>query len=200
MDDPIDFEMIRARARKLREVDTKGDFTFNKPYSMEEIEKFEEIYDLRLPIVFRRLITEVARSITRPYGLTSDIFTTSHISDIYHEKDRYNPGLEFPLTMRAYAGDREYDIFYPYETEFLSFEEFDYPGYTNGHIAVLYLGCGHSFFIVVKGKEYNNIWADCASSNDDFFPLFEEEQDKKRISFEEWILKRLNLAIKDREK
>ncbi len=172
-------------------------YEFTSKMQPEEIKKFEEKYNIILPLEYKYFLLNIASGILYKSDSIWNVISEVPFWDYYTEENNYNPSIEFPLTTRIYDSNPEnnndYDANrYPYETKYCRFE---FEEFTNGILPILDIGCGSYYFIVVNGEEYGNIWCDNYMSNSEIYPEFSEEKQLTRLNFEQWLDIQLDRAI-----
>lgn len=195
----MDYTDLHRKFEEFRVLNNeKNKYTINKVVSNKEIIKFENKHSIEVPIGLKYFVTNIANGIISNNSFISNIISKIRFTSYNSRSFRFNPSLEFKLEKRILGGyidddDKEY---YPFETEYRYFSVKEYESFTNGHLTLRGEGCGAYIFIVVNGKEYNKIWFDNYVSNGEICPEFTLNPLCNSFTFEDWIMKELNIGIK----
>lgn len=177
-------------------------YTIQQKADVKDIEVFENRFDVKLPQDFRWFVLNIGNGIVtntahRPYLLESIDFASYRYFD-----DEYNPGIEFSLSSKVVFGSREHyedNSNYPYEVYFDDDDTIFMSKYLNGMVTIAAYGCGTTSNLIVKGKEYGNVWMDDFASNNEIFPEYDSTKNLPRLTFTQWLAQRVNQTIKSEE-
>ncbi|WP_187477895.1 SMI1/KNR4 family protein [Amniculibacterium sp. G2-70] len=170
---------------------------FNDEYNFlpivkeNEIDQFEKKFQIKLPSDYKWFIMTIANGIENKDMWKRNILNKIDFENFFYQEKEYNPSLPFKLNTKVkfYSkeddeGNDDFPFEVIYDTERNIFRE----GYLNGEITLVGYGCGTSAFLVINGNEYGNVWIDDYASNQEVYPEYDIENQKKRLNFLEWII------------
>ncbi len=122
-------------------IENNHDFKANTTISKEDICKFEVKNGIRLPIAYRRFISEVANG-----GILSNNFNVPSLYEIIIDKQKVSS--PFPLENFWFWGDNDIE-----KTDVELYNSLE-----NGNITILDSGCGMSWNLIVCGNCEGEMW------------------------------------------
>lgn len=176
-------------------------FKLNAPVDESVVTQFETEHRIRLPLDYRRFITELGNGGAGPfYG----VFKLGEMDDCLSQK-RWNEGdgfvgvlaKPFPHTkpwnnLPPYP--KEQDDEDAYEAARETFDEVYWNSdHVNGAIPICDQGCAYRNWLVVTGPEAGNVWQDYRADHKGLFPV--ESKHSPRTNFLEWYSDWLTEAI-----
>ncbi len=175
------------------------DYSFLPVATEEELTSFEQKFNCKLPDDYRWFLLNIANGIERDRGL--NFVENVNFKDYWYEENEYNPSIPFVLDRKILFHEPEDYDKYPYEfyvyDDSRPEEEVLYymDAYSNGQVTLRGYGCGTCAFLVVNGNEFGNVWIDDFSSNAQVYPEYDEAKNKKRLTFNDWIIKSIERQI-----
>jgi hypothetical protein len=216
-------ENIRFKLGQLSKADTNFEvfgspthkYQLNPVVRIDEINRFENLYKIKLPEPFRGFLTTLGNGGAGPsyglfpLGIMDDGFDMSAWDD-----DFVKPSEKFRFT-ESYNDTSMLDRGAPKESDFNSTQEYEsaYDTWSDenfeelqmeywqkhaldGAIPICHHGCAYrSWLVVAEGIEYGNIWHDDTPDESGVHP--ELDCNNNRIDFGSWYLSWLDKSIKE---
>ncbi|MDU1909755.1 SMI1/KNR4 family protein [Fusobacterium sp.] len=184
-------EIIKEKLKKLIELDKKFSifgsnshkYVFNSKLTEEELQKFEEKNKIVLPEEYREYLKSIGNGGAGPfYGLLELEDNDNNSIDLSRE---FPYTYEEPLNLfEVYESMNEIDD--DNEEEQDRFLNEIYGKSLRGIKFLAHEGCGMYSVLVVKGKEYGNIWYFDFANDAGVYPLTSEKTGKS-MKFFEWM-------------
>jgi len=168
-------EKVKNNIEKLIELNPDGDYKIGRCLSIKEIEFFESKNNIKLPEEYIEFLTEIG---SFGFGPNEGLLRLNQYNDLRHRILENDLTKEFPFVEKK---------------EDIELYEFDYDSLLNGAILISDCGCGDFDILIVKGKEYGNVWGDYRVSCNGMMPLKNEKNEK--LTFLDWYNKFLEKEI-----
>ena len=199
-----DYKVFGASSHKYQLFDT---------VDKREIDSFEGLYNIDLPIDYKLFLTEVGNGGAGPcyglfpLGLMDEGYNTFgewgdqvNLTKPFPFRDKYNNesilSQGAPLENNFSNSDaymEAYDRWWDENSERIMIEYWSEHALT-GAIPICHLGCAHRIWLVVDdGPERGNIWNDDSANEAGVYPY--RAGDKDRYSFFEWYCNWLDSSI-----
>ena len=166
-------------------------YNFNPTKSDEELQAFEERFNIQLPAEYRCFLKLVCNGGCGPYYGVEPLENSLFLSLDYPDTNfKNNPSLKFSFTdaWNMNLGDSDEDGFEDREKEYFDTK------WSNGLLRISNFGCGISMNIVVNGEEYGNIWVDDRCNDNGIYP-YKNSENAKRVGFLDWYESWLDAAL-----
>lgn len=177
----------------------KGEYTLLPVATAAEVLSFEQKFNLQLPEDFKWYLLNIANGIVDEAAWGFDLVSKIELNNFLFRAQESNPSLPFVHTSKIkfiVESESENDEDeYPYEIAYHKYFTHNL-NFSNGTITLAGMGCGTAAFLVVNGEEYGKVWIEDISSNDEVYPQYDFDKDKKRLNFEEWLIAQINWKIK----
>ncbi|GEL11545.1 SMI1 / KNR4 family (SUKH-1) [Flavobacterium glycines] len=171
------------------------EYIFSPIANEKEIELFENKFNVRLPEDYRWFLLNIANGIICKDEYQLDFIEKIDFQNFFYEEDEFNPSVPFRLTTKVLFSKPEFEDKYPYEIMYDEDDTIFMNGYLNGEITIASYGCGTFAFLIINGAEFGNVWIDDYSSNQEVYPEYDLKTNRKRLNFNDWLLKRIDRRI-----
>lgn len=174
------------------------EYNFLPVASENEINQFENKFEVKLPSDYKWFILNIANGIESEDKWNHNILERIDFQNFFYKEKEYNPSIPFNLKTKVRFYDKEDDENddYPFEIIYDFDRKIFREGYLNGEITLAGYGCGTSAFLIINGSEYGNVWIDDYASNQEVYPEYCLEKNQKRLTFIDWIIVELKREIK----
>jgi hypothetical protein len=171
----------------------KHEYKLNNCLSEIEIQKFEKIYQIVLPLDYRNFINNIGNGGVGPaYGLYKledwnleiEIKNDNFLKTKFPYLEKWNSEFKGNLEDENYMESKEF--------EYWGKEYFD-EKHLFGSIRICHYGCAVYYFLIVSGVEKGNIWVDDIANDEGIYPLCSEN--KNRYNFTEWYNEWLSQSL-----
>lgn len=165
-------------------------YNFNPTKSDEELQAFEERFNIHLPLEYRCFFKVVGNGGGGPYYGVEPLENSLFLSLDYPDTNFINnPSLKFLFTdaWNMDMGDSDEEGFEEREKEYFDTK------WSNGLLRISNFGCGISINLVVNGEEYGNIWVDDRCNNNGIYP-YKNSEKAERVGFLDWYESWLDTA------
>ncbi|MBN2495259.1 MAG: SMI1/KNR4 family protein [Deltaproteobacteria bacterium] len=199
---PLELDAIREALRELCESDPNHEmfgagghkYELHPTMPIEEITRFEEKHEIKLPDDYRIFLTQLGNGGAGPYY---GVFRLGERDeDFDHAPWEQGDGFvgiladPFPHTqawndLEGLPGEEIEEDDEAYDEAIEAFEEKYYAAdRMNGAIPICHQGCAIRSWLVVSGEEKGHVWIDARADHEGIFP--DSDEGKPRLSFGEW--------------
>lgn len=167
------------------------EYKLNAPLSVDEINKFEKKYGIKLPAGYALFLQKIGNGGAGPfYGLARLENSVFSDMDYPNENNKVNPSLPFPLTEPL---QMDLDRFEEFRDDKIFQEKYWSAENANGLLRLCNFGCGIFINLIVNGQEYGNMWTDNRSNDGGIYPSINLEnypplelEKEERLNFLDW--------------
>ncbi|MEZ0129297.1 SMI1/KNR4 family protein [Flavobacterium sp. LBUM151] len=171
----------------------KHEYKLNNCLSEIEIQEFEKLYQIYLPLDYRNFINNIGNGGVGPaYGLYKledwnleiEIKNDNFLKTKFPYLEKWNSEFKGNLEDEDYMESKEFEY---WEKEYFDGK------HLFGSIRICHYGCAVYYFLIVSGVEKGNIWVDDRANDEGIYPLFSEN--KNRYNFTEWYNEWLSQSL-----
>lgn len=172
-----------SEKKSLLDKIAKNDSVFNPILSMDKIKQFEFDNQIKLPLDYKRFISEIGNGGVGP-GLGLKSLQDSIVDFKLRERPYISVNKKFPYQEKwneSWIKSFDWENDYP-DSKIVN--EYMNTKHIFGCLQIGHWGHGCTYLLIVNGTEYGNIWFDKRADYSGLLPIFNKEN--KHITFSEW--------------